>query len=161
MPAATDRAEAHLQKHSREELPLAQGQGRRPRVSGCDGTGVAWRSYPTSEVRGGGPDELPHARGQGRRPRGATSRRRSEETPRGATTHPRSGRRRRGATPSPRSGGCAGPGGPRGATPRSRSGGGGCVEIPLLQGKEQRLHFAEAAVKRYPTSKVRETEVRR
>ena len=38
---------------------------------------------------------------------------------------------------------------------------GGCEEIPLLQGKEQRLHFAGAAVKRYPTSKVRETQVRR
>ena len=33
-------------------------------------------------------------------------------------------------------------------------------EIPLIQGKEQRLHFAGAAVKRYPTSKVRETQVR-
>jgi len=31
----------------------------------------------------------------------------------------------------------------------------------LVQGKEQRLHFAGAAVKRYPTSKVRETQVRR
>ena len=30
-------------------------------------------------------------------------------------------------------------------------------EIPLVRGKEQRLHFAGAAVKRYPTSKVRET----
>ena len=30
----------------------------------------------------------------------------------------------------------------------------------LVQGKEQRLHFAGAAVKRYPTSKVRETQVR-
>ena len=46
------------------------------------------------------------------------------------------GRRLRGATPRPRSGGCAGgAGGPRGATPRSRSGG--------------------AAVRRYPSSKVR------
>ena len=34
-------------------------------------------------------------------------------------------------------------------------------EIPLIQGKEQRLRFAGAAVKRYPTSKVRETQVRR
>ena len=34
-------------------------------------------------------------------------------------------------------------------------------ELPLIQGKEQRLHFAGAAVKRYPTSKVRETQVRR
>ena len=52
----------------------------------------------------------------------------------------------------------AGAGGPRGATPRSRSGGGDSEEIPLVQGKEQQLHFAGAAVKRYPTSKVRETK---
>ena len=37
---------------------------------------------------------------------------------------------------------------------------GSCEEIPLVQGKEQQLHFAGAAVKRYPTSKVRETQVR-
>ena len=45
------------------------------------------------------------------------------------------GRWPRGAIPSPRSGGCVGKGGLRGATPRSRSGG--------------------AAVRRYPSSKVR------
>ena len=33
-------------------------------------------------------------------------------------------------------------------------------EIPLDQGKEQGLHFAGVAVKRYPTPKVRETQVR-
>ena len=33
-------------------------------------------------------------------------------------------------------------------------------EIPLVQGKEQWLRFAGAAVKKYPTSKVRETQVR-
>ena len=33
-------------------------------------------------------------------------------------------------------------------------------EIPVIQGKEQQLHFAGAAVKRYPMSKVRETQVR-
>ena len=33
-------------------------------------------------------------------------------------------------------------------------------EIPLVQGKEQWLRFAGAAVKRYPTSKVRENQVR-
>ena len=33
-------------------------------------------------------------------------------------------------------------------------------EIPFLQGKEQWLRFARAAVKRYPTSKVRESQVR-
>ena len=36
----------------------------------------------------------------------------------------------------------------------------GCSEeIPLVQGKKQRLRFAGAAMKRYPTSKVRETQV--
>ena len=37
---------------------------------------------------------------------------------------------------------------------------GGGEEIPLVQGKEQWLCFAGAAVKRYPTPKVRETQVR-
>ena len=37
---------------------------------------------------------------------------------------------------------------------------GGCEEILLVQGKEQQLHFAGVAVKRYPTFKVRETQVR-
>ena len=37
---------------------------------------------------------------------------------------------------------------------------GGSEEIPLVQGKEQQLCFAGAAVKRYPMSKVRETQVR-
>ena len=34
-------------------------------------------------------------------------------------------------------------------------------EIPLVQGKEQPLRFVGAAMKRYPTPKVRETQVRR
>ena len=33
-------------------------------------------------------------------------------------------------------------------------------EIAFIQGKEQRLPFAEAAMKRYPMPKVRETQVR-
>ena len=37
----------------------------------------------------------------------------------------------------------------------------GWEEIPHVQGKEQRLCFAGAAMKTYPTSKVRETLVRR
>ena len=36
----------------------------------------------------------------------------------------------------------------------------GCEKIPLVQDKEQRLCFAGAAMKRYPMSKVRETQVR-
>ena len=35
---------------------------------------------------------------------------------------------------------------------------GGSEEIPLIQGKEQRLCFAGAAMKRYPKPKVRETK---
>ena len=37
---------------------------------------------------------------------------------------------------------------------------GGSEEIPFILGKEQLLCFAGAAVKRYPTPKVRETQVR-
>ena len=37
---------------------------------------------------------------------------------------------------------------------------GGHEEIPLIQGKEQWLHFAGAAVKRYPTSKVKKNQLR-
>ena len=37
---------------------------------------------------------------------------------------------------------------------------GGCEEIPIFQGKKQQLRFAGAAIKRYPTCKVRETQVR-
>ena len=37
---------------------------------------------------------------------------------------------------------------------------GGREKIPLVQGKEQHLHFAGAAMKRYPMIKVRETQVR-
>ena len=35
-----------------------------------------------------------------------------------------------------------------------------CEVCDLFQGKEQQLRFAGAAVKRHPTSKVRETQVR-
>ena len=38
---------------------------------------------------------------------------------------------------------------------------GGGEEIPFVQGKEHGLRFAGAAMKRYPTPKVRETQVRR
>ena len=37
---------------------------------------------------------------------------------------------------------------------------GGGEEIPLVQGKAQQLCFTGAALKRYPTSKIRETQVR-
>ena len=39
--------------------------------------------------------------------------------------------------------------------------GSGREEIPRVQAKEHQFHFAGAAVKRYPTFKVRETQGRR
>ena len=44
--------------------------------------------------------------------------------------------------------------------PRLKVRKGGSEEIPLVQGKEQWLRSAGAAVKRYPTPKVRETQER-
>ena len=57
----------------------------------------------------------------------------------------------------PRSGGYAGAIGPRGDIQGQE---GQHEKIPLVQDKEQWLRFAGAAVKRYCTSKVRETQVR-
>ena len=51
-------------KHGQEELPHDRGQGQRPRVPDCDGAGMAEKSYPASEVRGGGREELPYVEGQ-------------------------------------------------------------------------------------------------
>ena len=62
-----------------EELPHVRGQGQRPRVPCCNGTGTAENSYPSprsgaaarrshpvSKVRGNGQEELPRVQGQGR-----------------------------------------------------------------------------------------------
>ena len=80
------------------------------------GAGMAERSYPASEVRGGGREELPHApmpeaRGSGQK-----------EQP---TPEARGGSREEQPPPEARGGdernypdrGCAGAGGPRGAIP--------------------------------------------
>ena len=115
-------------------------------MPGCVGTGAAERSYPMSEVRGGGREKLPHVRGQGGgreelpHVRGQGGSRRS---------NPRSKEQRlRGHRRAERSYSMF----------KVRRGGG--EEIPLVQGKEQWLHFAGAALKRYPMSKERETHVR-
>ena len=106
---------------------------------------MAERSYPTPKVRGG------HREHQAAM---------AQEQPKGATPHPRSrtvaqrnnpttqeqwlhGHRRAERSYS---------------TFKVRRGSG--EEIPLIQGKEQWLCFAGTAMKRYPTSKVRETQVR-
>ena len=108
-----------------EESPHVGGQGQRPRVPDCDGAGMAERSYPASEVGGGGSrEELPHApkpeaRGSGweelpHAPMPKARGRGREEKPhaRGKGWWPV------GPTPRPRSHGCGGAGGPRGAIPR-------------------------------------------
>ena len=61
---------------SQEELSHDQGQGQWLRVPGCDGIGMAKRSYPslrsgavaershtTTEARGGGQEKQPHIQG--------------------------------------------------------------------------------------------------
>ena len=47
----------------REDLSQVRGQGRQPRVPGCNGTEAAKRSYPQPEARGGGRKEQPHIQG--------------------------------------------------------------------------------------------------
>ena len=62
----------------------------------------------------------------------------------------------RGAIPLPRTGAAAGR-----SYPMPKVRGQGQEELPHVQGKEQRLHFAGAAMKRYHTSMVRENQIRR
>ena len=84
----------------------------------------------------------------------------TEARPRGATPHPKSGVVAKRKNPRSKDRWL------RGCRRAQRSYStfkvrrGGSEEIPLVQGKEQRLHFAGAAMTRYPTSKVRETQVR-
>ena len=110
-------------------------------MPGCDSTIAAETSYPMSEVRSGGP------RGATPHPRSGAAAERSNPTSKerqltGAITSPRSGRRAKRIY----------------SMFKVRRV--GREEIPLVQGKEQWLPFAGADVKRYPTFKVRETQVR-
>ena len=104
-------------------------------MPGCVGTGAPERSYPTSEVRGSGRDELPHAQGQGRQPTGNTP-------------CPRSGAAAKRSNPTSKERRLCG----RRRAERSYSTfkvrRGGLLEISFVQGKEQRLSFAGAAMKR-------------
>ena len=102
------------------KLPHVRGQGRWPRVTGCDGAGAAERSYPTPEFRGGGWEEQPHVQG-------VVAEWVQEGWEELLHIQGQEGRL-------------------WGDTP--------------LQDKEQRLRFAGAAMKRYPTSKIRETQIR-
>ena len=113
----------------------------------------------TAQERGG--EELPFTQVQGRQPSGAPLRRGHGRLLGGATPAQGQGQWPGGATPHPKSVGCVG-----GCRRAERSHStfkvrrGGCEEISLVKGKEQGLRSAGAAMKRYPTSKVRETQVR-
>ena len=127
---------------------LVRGQGRRP--GGATPrlrSGAVAESTRLQQCRSSR-EELPYTRGQGWQSGGAYPRpkpwamaRRSNPISKDRWLH---GRRRASRSYS---------------TFKVRRGGG--EESPLVQGKEQRLCFAGAAMKRYPTSKVRETQVRR
>ena len=91
---------------------------------------MAGRSYPASEVRGGR-EKPPHTRGKGPQPGGATREKVAAQAQECLEE-----------------------------LSHIEGQEGRWEEIPLVQGKEQRLCLAGAAVKRYPTPKVRETQVR-
>ena len=153
----------------------APAEARLLKLAGCNRLqrNVAERSYPSHKVRGSDREELPRFQGQGRWPRGATQRRRSGEAPRGATPRRRSREAADRSYHTPEVGG-----GGREELPHVQGavavwvhdGGeellyvqgqmGGSEEIPLIQGKGQRLRFAGAAMNRYPEPKERETQVR-
>ena len=121
---------------------------------------VAKRSYPTSKVRGSIQDELSHVQGQGWRPSQATTHQRLGRWLREATTRPRSGEAANSSNPTSKERWLRRHRRAERSYSRFKVSRGSCVEIPLIKGKEKQLCFAGAAVKRYPTSKVRETQVR-
>ena len=121
------------QDSGQEELPHIRGQGKKLRVPGCDSTGGAERSYPTSKVSGGRWEELPP-------PEVGVAAEKSNPSSKEWWLR---GHRRAERSYS---------------TFKVRRG--GSEEIPLVQGREPWLHFAGAAVKRYPMPKVRETKIR-
>ena len=90
----------------------------------CDGAGMAERSHPTSEVRGGGREEIPSVRGQGRRREELPCVRGQGLQPGGDTLRPFKPEARGGGreelphTPTPKARG----GGPGGPTSRPRPG---------------------------------------
>ena len=106
---------------------------------------VAERSYPSPKVRGGNP-ECQAAMVQ--------------EQPRGTTPCPRSGVVAERSNPTSKEWWLHGHRRAKRSYSTFKVRRGGGEEIPLVQGKEQWLCFAGAAMKRYPTSKVRETQVR-
>ena len=135
-------------------------KGRRPRgVTPRPKSGAAAESARLRRRRNGG-KEQPHIQGQGWRLRGATLHPRPGAV--AGRTYPMLEARGRSWEEQPYLQGAVAVRAQEGLeelfTFKVRRGSG--EKIPLIQGKEQQLRFAGAAVKRYPTSKVRETQVR-
>ena len=123
---------------------------------------AARRNHPTSEVRGNSREEPPCVRGQRRQLRGATHcpspgvvARRSHPTPEARDSSWEEQPKVQGAVAARAQEGLEEL---LYLTLKVRKGCG--VEIPFIQGKEQRLCFAGAAVKRYHMPKVRKMQVR-
>ena len=114
---------------------------------GCDSAGETQGSYPMSEVRGCSRGDLPHVLRSG------------AETERSYHTPEFRGGGERGKITSNERQLCRSRRAKRSFSMFKVSRG-SHEEIPLIQGKEQQLHFAGAAIKRYPMSKVRDTQVR-
>ena len=125
-----------VRKGGGEEIPLVQGKEQ-----GLHFAGAAMKRYPMSKAKLMSP-----------RPRSGVAAERSYPT--------RSGAVAKRSNPTTREQWLCGCRRAERSYSTSKVRRGGCEEIPLDQGKEQRLRFAGAAVKRYSTSKVRETQVR-
>ena len=138
------------------QTPHVRGQGQK--LGGPYARGAAAnRSYPESEVRGSG-RQCQVATVQ-KWPRGATPRSRSEAAAK--RSYPASEARGGSWEEQAQVQGAMAVQAQEGLEELSmfQVRRGGSEEIPLVQGKEQPLRFAGAAVKRYPTSRVRETQV--
>ena len=109
---------------------------------------VAERFYPSPKIKGS--DRKCQAATAQERHSGATARPRSGWQPRGAITHLRSGAAARRSNPTSKERWLCG----HRRADRSYSAfkvrRGSCEQISLVQGKEQRLCFAEAAMKEIP-----------
>ena len=100
---------------------------------------------------------MPKVRGSDQECQSATA----QEQPKGATPRPRSGAAAKRSNPMSKERRLRGHRRAERSYSTFKVRRGGSEVIPLVQGKEQRLLFAGAAVKRYPTPKVKETQIRR
>ena len=138
------------------EDPIPEGRQRRG-VTPYQRSGAASQSARRRR-RSKGREELPRVRGRGRRQGGATPRRRPGAAAGRSYPVRGQGRRLGGAAPYPRSAGCTGAGGPKELFHVQGREGWRCGDTSRPS-KEQRLRFVGGTLKRYPTSKVRETHV--